>query len=153
MVDQPPKNKTPDFASATSFLKDFDFSKFLSEMKVPAMPDMEAVFATHKRNLEALSEANRVALEGAQAVARRHMEIMQNTMNGLNDTIKELAVSDTPATRGAKQADLLKQAYENAVSNTRELGDLIQKSNTEALQKLNNRFSEAMTEMKALFQK
>jgi hypothetical protein len=39
------------------------------------------------------------------------------------------------------------------VSNTRELGDLIQKANTEAMEKLNHRFSEAMTEMKTLFKK
>jgi phasin family protein len=149
-----PKTKPASSAMAMpAFGKDFDFSKLFKDMKVPAMPDMEAVLAAHKRNLEALSEANRVAIEGAQAVARRHMEIMQSTMSGLSETMKDLSLSDTPANRAAKQADLLKQAYENAVSNTRELGDLIQKSNAEAMQKLNHRFSEAMTEMKALFKK
>lgn len=148
-----PTNKMPDFSAIPSMMKDFDVSKLLGEMKVPPLPDVEAVLAAHKRNLEALSEANRVALEGAQAVARRHMEIMQSTMTGLTETLKDLSASDSPATRAAKQTDLLKQAYENAVSNTRELGDLIQKSNAEAMGKLNHRFSEAMTEMKALFKK
>jgi phasin family protein len=135
------------------FGKDLDFSKIFSELKVPALPDMEAILATHKRNLEALSDANRVALEGAQAVARRHLEIMQSTMTGLAESVKSLSVTEAPASRAARQAELLKQAYENAVSNTRELGDLIQKSNTEAIQKLNHRFSEAMNELKALFNK
>ena len=149
-----PTAKKPDTAfEMSSVFKDFEFSKIFKDMKVPAMPDMEVVLAAHKRNLEALSEANRVALEGAQAVARRHMEIMQSTMSGLTETLKDLSASDSPAARAAKQTDLLKQAYENAVSNTRELGDLIQKSNTEAMQKLNHRFSEAMTEMKTLFKK
>ncbi len=133
--------------------RDFDISKVFSEMKMPAMPDMEAVLSAHRRNLEALSEANRVALEGAQAVARRHMEIMQATMSELTSTIKGLAVTDTPTDRAAKQTELLKQAYENAVSNTRELGDLIQRANAEAMQRLNARFSEAMNEMKTLFKK
>jgi phasin family protein len=74
-------------------------------------------------------------------------------MTGLAASMKDMSLTDTPATRAAKQADLLKQAYENAVSNTRELGDLIQRSNTEAMEKLNHRFSEAMTEMKSLFKK
>jgi phasin family protein len=78
---------------------------------------------------------------------------MQSTMSNLTSTLKELSVNESPTTRAAKQTDLLKQAYENAVSNTRELGDLIQKSNSEAMSKLNDRFSEAMTEMKALFKK
>lgn len=144
---------TPKFLNPAALMKDFDFSKLFSEMKVPAMPDMEAVLATHKRNLEALSEANRVALEGAQAVARRHFEIMQSTMAAMTESLKSLSVTEAPANRAAKQADLLKHAYENAVSNTRELGDLIQKSNAEAMHKLNSRFSEAMTEIKTLFKK
>ncbi len=139
--------------SEMPMMKGFDYSKFFGEMKVPPLPDMEALLTAHKRNLEALSEANRVALEGAQAVARRHMEIMQSTMTGLTSNLKELTETDSPAARAAKQTDLLKQAYENAVSNTREIGDLIQKSNTEAMQKLNHRFSEAMSEMKSLFKK
>ncbi len=144
----------PAAASAFSgFLKDFDFPKLFGGLKTPAMPDMEAVLATHKRNLEALAEANRVALEGAQAVARRHMEISQATISELTDSIKSFSVTDAPANRAAKQAELLKHAYENAVSNTRELGDLIQRSNTEAMQKLNHRFSEAMSEIKTLFNK
>jgi phasin family protein len=140
----------PNFPTG-GMLQDFDFSKLFSEMKVPAMPDMEAVLATHKRNLEALSEANRLALEGAQAVARRHYEILQSTMASMTESLKSLSVTEAPASRAAKQADMLKLAYENAVANTRELGDLIQKSNAEAMQTLNSRFSEAMTEIKTLF--
>jgi phasin family protein len=132
---------------------DFDPAKFLADLKIPPMPDVEAVLATHKRNLEALTEANRVALEGAQVVARRHMEIMQSTMSELSETLKDLTKTTNPTTRAAKHAELLKQAFETSVANSRELGDLIQKSNHEALSKLNTRFSEAMTEMKALFDK
>ena len=137
----------------TASAGDYDFTRMFKEMTPAAMPDLEAVLAVHRRNLEAVSEANRLALEGAQAVARRHMEIMQATMAGLSGTIKEVTASGTPADRAAKQTDLLKQAYENAVSNTRELGDLIQRANAEAMQRLNDRFSEAMSEMKAFFKK
>ncbi|MDE8349507.1 MAG: TIGR01841 family phasin [Acidocella sp.] len=158
MADKKPAAVAPTEAPSLmpkvpTFMKDFDVSKMFSEMKVPPMPDMEAILSAHKRNLEAISGANRVALEGAQAVARRHMEIMQSTMSGLTETLKSMSVTEKPAERAAKQAELLKQAYENAVSNTRELGDLIQKSNAEAMEKLNHRFSEAMSEMKTLFKK
>lgn len=134
-------------------LPEFDPTKFLADLKLPATPDVEAVLATHKRNMTALTEANRVALEGAQAVARRHMEIMQSTMSELTETLKDLTTTANPASRAAKHAELLKQAFETSVANTRELSDLIHKSNTEALGKLNSRFSEAMTEMKTLFDK
>jgi len=132
---------------------EFDPKKFMADLKIPSMPDVEAVLGTHKRNLEALTEANRLALEGAQVVARRHMEIMQSTMSELTETLKELTTTTNPTSRAAKHTELLRQAFETSVANSRELGDLIQKSNTEALGKLNARFSEAMLEMKTLFDK
>jgi phasin family protein len=127
-----------------------EFTRLFSEMKVPTMPDMEALMAAHRRNLETLSAANRVALEGAQAVARRNMEIMQQTMTELTEGIRHFADVDAPAARAARQADMLKTAYERAVANMQEIGDLIQKSNGEALGLLNKRFAEAMEEVKAL---
>jgi phasin family protein len=81
------------------------------------------------------------------------MEIMQSTMSSISEKLKDLSATDTPTKRAAKQTDMLKQAYESAVANTKELGDLIQKSNSEALHTLNNRFSEAMSEMKTLLGK
>ena len=135
------------------FMKEFSLPKSVSEMKPPAMPDMQAMLAAYKRNLEAVAEANKLALEGAQAFARRHMEITQETMTALAERLKSLANPQLPASRAAKQAELLKQLYENGISHTRELGDLLQKSNAEAVRKLNERFSEAMAELITLFNK
>ena len=129
-----------------------EFSKMFAEMKLPAMPNMQAMMAAHRRNMDVLSAANRVALEGAQAVARRHMEIMQQTMTELSESLKELASADAPQQKAAKQAALLKAGYERAVGHMRELSELIQKSNTEALGLLNTRFAEAMEEVKSLME-
>jgi phasin family protein len=127
-----------------------DPMKMFGEMKLPNMPDMEAVLSAYRRNMEVLSQANRVALEGAQTVARRHMEIIQQTMAELSETMRALAAAETPQAKAAKQTDLLKRAYERAVGNLKELTDLIQHSNGEALSLLNQRFLEAMDEVKAV---
>lgn len=129
-----------------------EFTRMFADLKLPAMPNMEAMMAAHRRNMDVLSAANRVALEGAQAVARRHMEIMQQTMAELSESLKELASADEPQKKAAKQAELLKAAYERAVNHMRELSELIQKSNTEALTLLNTRFTEAMEEVRALME-
>ncbi len=130
-----------------------DFTKMFADLKLPAVPDMEALTTAYRRNMEALSGANRIALEGAQAVARRHMEIMQQTMAELTETMRAMASTDAPQAKAAKQAELLKQAYERAVANVRELSDLIQRSNSEAIALLNRRFMEAMDEVKGLMEK
>ena len=130
-----------------------DFTKMFTEMKLPPVPDGEALMAAHRRNLEALSAANRIALEGAQAVAKRHMEIMQTTMAEVSEQIRALSSTETPSAKAARQAELLKQAYEHAVQNAKELGDLIQRANAEAIGTLNHRFAEAMDEVKQLVAK
>jgi len=130
-----------------------DFTRIFSEMKLPAMPDMEAFVSASRRNMETITAANRVALEGAQAVARRHMEIMQQAVSEMTEAMRALATADAPQAKAAKQAELLKRGYERAVANMKEIGDLIQQSNSEAIKLLNKRFAEAMDEIKALAQK
>ncbi len=100
--------------------------------------------------MDALSAANKIALEGAQTVARRHMEIMQQTMTDLTDTMRSMATPDSPQNKAAQQAEMLKRAYERAVSNTSEMSDLIRQANAEALELLNKRVTEALDEVKQL---
>ena len=130
-----------------------DFGKLFAEMKLPAIPDMEAFVSASRRNMETLTAANRVALEGAQAVARRHMEIVQQSMAELSEAVRSMSSVEAPQAKAAKQAELLKIAYERAVANMKEISDLIQQSNAEAVSLLNNRFTEAMDEVKALADK
>jgi phasin family protein len=138
MTDFP---KMPDFS---------EFTKLFANLKMPAAPNMEAFVAASRRNMETLTAANRIAMEGAQAVAKRHMEIMQQGMSEMTEAMRALALPEDPQAKAAKQAELLKQAYEHAVANMKELGDLIQRSNAEAMALLNQRFTEAMEEVKSL---
>jgi phasin family protein len=129
---------------------DFDLTEMFARMKIPFMPDMEALFAAQRRNIEALTAANRAAMEGAQAVARRNLEIMQQTMADLSESVRAMASPDEPGARVAKQAELVKTAYEHAAANMKELGEMIQHANAEAMEVLHKRFTEAVEEVKTL---
>lgn len=131
----------------------FDFKRLLDEMKMPGIPDIAALTEANRRNLEALTAANRVAVEGAQAVARRHMEIMQQAMQEMTEGMRALSSPEAPQAKAAKQAELVKQGYQRAVTNMQELRDLIQRSNSEAMNLLNQRFMAAMDELKQLADK
>jgi phasin family protein len=127
---------------------DTDFTKFFSEVRLPPIPDLEGLLAAQRKNLEALAAANRVALDGAQAFARRHMEIMQASVAELTETLNSFASTAPPQELAARQAELIKRSYERAVANIKELSELVQKSNGEALQTLNRRFAEAIEEVR-----
>lgn len=132
---------------------EMDMMRMLSDFRLPVMPDVEALAAAQRRNFEALSAANKVALEGAQAVARRHMEILQSSMAEMTQAMQGLSGEADPQAKAARQAEMVKATYGRAVSNMQEIADLIQKSNAEALSLLNRRFAEAMDEVKSLMAK
>jgi phasin family protein len=131
-------------------IKPDDMMKIFAEFRLPQFADLEGLAQAQRRNLEALSAANRIALEGAQAVARRHMEIVQSAMTEMTDAMRSMSGTESPQDRATRQAELLKAGYERAVSNMKEIADLIQKSNAEALALLNKRFAEAMEEIKQM---
>jgi phasin family protein len=125
-------------------------SKLFAHMRLPALPDLEAFVAASRRNMETLTAANRIALEGARAVGRRHMEIEHQRMAELAEALRAMSSLEAPQARAAKQAELLTQAYERAASDIKEFSDLIQHSNAEAVTLLNARIVDALSEIKSL---
>ncbi|WP_027283513.1 phasin family protein [Rubritepida flocculans] len=128
-----------------------EMMKLFGSMKLPSAEQLQALADAQKRNLEAMVAANRLAMEGAQALARRNLDILQQAMAELAQTMQNLAsLEGNPAQKAQQQAEAMKAAYERAVANMKELADLIQKSNGEAMEVLNRRFSEAMEELRGL---
>jgi phasin family protein len=128
-----------------------EMMRAFTSMKMPGLPDFQAFADAQKRNLEALTTANKLAMEGAQAVGRRNMEIIQQVMAEMTQAMQSLSAADgSPNAKAAHQAEMMKAAYERAVANMQEIAELIQKSNGEAVGVLNRRFAEALEEVKDL---
>lgn len=126
-----------------------DFKKWSEQFQIPGL-DMQSLMEAQRKNLEAISQANRIAVEGAQALGQRQMEILRTTMEEASRVMSDLAASGTPEARMAKQADLVRDAFERAIANTRELAEMGAKSNSEALDLINKRISESLTEIKGM---
>ncbi len=128
-----------------------EMMRAFTSMKMPGLPDFQVFADAQKRNLEALTMANKLAMEGAQAVGRRNMEIIQQVMSEMTQAMQSLGTTEgSPNAKAAQQADMMKTAYERAVANMQEIAELIQKSNGEAVSILNRRFAEAIEEVKLL---
>lgn len=131
---------------------DMDVTKLMGEFKLPQV-DVEALVAAQRKNIETLSTANKLALEGMQAVAKRNMEIMQQSLADMTEAMKAIAAAEAPQAKAAKQAELLKSTYEKAMQNIRELQDMIQKMSGDTLGVLNRRVGEALDEVKVMMEK
>lgn len=124
-----------------------EFSRLFTQMRFPGMPDGNAMLEAHRRNVEALTQANKVAIEGVQTVAKRHLELMHQMMGEAAEAITSLGSGGSKPT---DQTELLRRAYERALAHARELSELIQQTNSEAASLLNRRFVAAMDEVKGL---
>ena len=128
-----------------------EMMRAFTAMKLPGLPGFQAFADVQKRNLEALTTANKLAMEGAQAVGRRNMEIMQQVMGEMTQAMQSMTTLEgSPKAKATQQAAMMKTAYERAVANMQEIAELIQKSNGEAVGVLNRRFAEAMEEVKGM---
>lgn len=149
-------NANPFFGfDMTKMMAEFDpakmadeFAKMAGQYQVPGV-DMNAMIEGQRKNLEAVTQANRVALEGLQAVSKRQAEILQQTMAETTAAVEAVAGSGSPQDATAKQAEIMKNAFEKALSNMKELAELVAKSNAEATEAINNRISETLDEIKA----
>ena len=142
------------FFDVTKLLKEFDptkvvaeFSNTLKQYKLSGV-DLDSLVASQKKNLEALTSANRVAFEGLQAVAKRQAEILQETMNEASKAVDQLSKTGSPPEIAAKQAELTKSAFERALANMRELAEMVSKANQDATNTVNARISASLDEIK-----
>lgn len=124
-----------------------EFSNMMKQYRLPHV-DVDAIVASQKKNLEALTSANRVAFEGLQAVAKRQTEILQETMNETSRAVDQLSKAGSPPDLAAKQAELAKNAFERALANMRELADLVAKANQDATSTVNSRISASLDEIR-----
>jgi phasin family protein len=123
------------------------FSSFVRGLKLPDV-DVNEILASQKKNVEALTKAVQTATEGAEAVARRQAEILRTAFDQTEAMIRELTVPGSPKEAVAKQAEFIKKAFETAVTNARELAEMIQKSNKEAFDVITRRTSETLDEIR-----
>jgi phasin family protein len=117
-------------------------------------PDVKTVFASQHKNVEAMMEANRLALDGVQAVWRRQLDFIQKAIEGLTALFDDLAAKPGPMNeRFAKHAEYSKQAFERNLANTRELTELATKASSDAINIINQRFCKSLDEVRSTQEK
>jgi phasin family protein len=135
------------FLSPAKFTE--ELTRKLKEYRLPGV-EVDAVVASQRKNVEALANASRAAFEGAQAVAKRQAEILQETMNQTAKSFGTLAEAGSPPEVAAKQAELAKEAFEKALGNMREFAEMVTKAQQGAIDTIGGRISQSLDEIKEM---
>jgi phasin family protein len=128
---------------------DFDVTKMMADFRFRPI-DVEALMACQRRNIEALSQANQLAVEGMQAVAKRQIEIARQAIEDVSALLRDLAQPVSTEDRITKNTEYAKQMLEKSVNHGREITMLATKAGTEAADVLRKRASEGLDEFRDL---
>jgi phasin family protein len=152
-------------AKQTNNFFDFDMTRFLSDLRLPAMGgqvgqmpqipgvNVDALVEAQKRNMEVLTAANKMAFDGFQAILRRQGEIVRASLEEASDAAGRMTSNTDPQKYMAFQAEVAKEAFERAVANLRELTEMATNSNTEVLELLKGRVTESLDELSDVLRK
>jgi phasin family protein len=126
---------------------DFDISKMMSDFKIPGVSS-EDLMESQRKHIEAATAANQVAIECIQAVTRRQAEIVRQSLQEVAKVAREAWDPANPEKAALRQTEFAKQAFERAISNAREIAEMVAKSNREAFDIVNKRVAENLDEVR-----
>ena len=135
-------------ANARSNPFDFDVTKVFADFRFQPF-DVEAVWAAQRRNLEALSQANQLAVDSVQAVAKRQIELTRETFEGFSTLMRDLTQPASTEDRIAKNTEYVKQCLENGVKHGGEIATIAAKAGSDAAEILHKRTTEGLDEIRA----
>jgi len=121
-------------ATQTYEMPKFDFSTL--PMMKPV--DTDAVMAAHRRNVEAMTSAGQILADGVRSFAQRQTEIVQTRFSEFNSKAETYLKPEKATEVDLKgRVDDVKSVYEQAVSDTRELMEIVTKAQADALHVMN----------------
>ena len=126
-----------------------DIVKLLEQYKLPGI-DIAAIIEMRRKDIEALMTANRVALEGAQSVRQKQVEILRSTLDQLSSLIQQATASGSMTEKTTKTGELVQQVLQRALENMRELAETAYKSQSDTYAVLTKRIQENLDEARAL---
>ena len=127
---------------------DFDMTKVFADFRFRPF-DVEAVWAAQRRNLEALTQANQLAVEGVHALAKRQIEMTQQALEDMSTMVREMAQPSSTEERIAKHTEYTKKMIDKGLTHGREIAALASKAGSEATEVLQKRTTESLDEMRA----
>jgi phasin family protein len=130
-----------------------DMFKSLGEqLKVPAF-DMSKIMEHHQKNLDAMTRSWQAVAGGANEVAKKQREIFEAAIKDVTAIVQEYKPGGSPQEAMAKQSEFAKKAMDAAITNTRDIAELVQKSSTEAFKIVQDRMKESYDEIRSSLEK
>ena len=140
------KATTPDFTNPFGNL-----DELVKQFKVPGV-DVNAIIESRRKDMDALIAANQATAAAMQQIAKKQTEILTQALQAAQEGAQKLAKGVGGAIDPMKQAELTRKAYEKALADMKEVGEIAQKAQTTAMSGITARAQQSVQEMTKLMQ-
>lgn len=113
--------------------------------------DLKIIMETQRKNVQAMTDAVQLGMEGVQQAMSRQAELMAHIAQDNSSLASQLMTEGTPEQKVQRQAELMRRSYEETIKGAREVGDIISKSQEEAAGIINRRVAASLSEFKFAF--
>ncbi|WP_327359341.1 phasin family protein [Caballeronia humi] len=120
----------------------------LEQFKFPGV-DSTSITESTRKDLEALTEANRLAYEGMQALIRKQTELLNENARAIQTAAQQIQGA-TPTEVMASQSEFVQKSLQKAFDNMRQLAEIAQQSQTAAIAAMTRRAEENMQALKKI---
>jgi phasin family protein len=107
---------------------------------------MSSIVESRRKDIEALAQANQVALKGVASIADKQAEFLQAVMGDVAAKLKKASESGASS---AAAMDLAKQSVDKALAAMRHLAETTTRSQSEAIDLINARAKASLEEIRA----
>lgn len=134
--------------ASTHSSKDAFSNPFYDAVKNFKMPiyDQESTMQAYRKNIEAMTTAQKNLLEMMKDVTNMNAEFSRNLMEDLKDHMKTVTEANTLEEKTQLNAEKIKTNLERMMEHSRQVTDIWSKSCTSVGEKLQSRFKECMDE-------
>jgi phasin family protein len=123
-----------------------DLTNMLEQFKVPGV-DMSALVESRKKDIEAIVQANKIAYDSMQALARKQTEMLKQAMQDIQEAAKA-GIGDP-----SKQADVARNACVKALEDMKDLAEIARKSQADTMASITQRANDHVDEIKKMLQR
>ena len=125
-----------------------DVTAMMAQFKMPGI-DMAAIVEARRKDIQALVDANTASFESMQALASKQTEMLSQAMQGMQDAAKS-ALGTSGAADVGKQGEVIRKGFEKTLANMKELAEMAQHAQSEAMARITQRAAHQMQEIKAI---
>jgi phasin family protein len=126
-----------------------EIARIVGQLRLPGL-NLPAVIEARRKDIEALAEANRIAFTGAQDLAQKQREILQQAVRELQNLVLERKVEESPGAAPAQLGDLVQRALHDTLGHMRDLAELARKSQSEAFAVVSERMQRNVAELRTM---